>query len=338
MTFTWTQGDSIRRSLLLRLLVLTTAAVGVLALAGSALASDVYIDQQRFGDQYAGSVLYRESSWPAPAEANDVTVSVSEHGTLEIEDRGAAIWWPGSQLYPCGQILCAKVYSCSAQGTRAGCWHPNGIRQLDVALDLNNGAKDDRFALDSSRRPLPPTLRVTVQADGGGDEIDVRGASQQDAVLCGGGFDRAFLDWGDAVDTACELKVFDGTLDGQLASGGGPAVASWSEGRLDVFYRGTSNELRHKWWDGSAWRDESLGGVITSDPAAVSWGPGRIDVFARGADDALWQAWYDGRTHHWESLKRQLSSAPAASSWGSRRLDVFGRAPDGRLAQSTVLQ
>lgn len=30
---------------------------------------------------------------------------------------------------------------------------------------------------------------------------------------------------------------------------GAPSVASWDEGRLDVFVRGTDNALYHKWYD-----------------------------------------------------------------------------------------
>src|SRR5262249_56052520 len=80
------------------------------------------------------------------------------------------------------------------------------------------------------------------------------------------------------------------SLGGVLTSG--PAVCSWSSGRLDVFVRGTDNALWHKWFSNgwSGW--ESLGGVLTSDPAAVSWGPNRIDVFVRGTDNALWHKWF----------------------------------------------
>ena len=80
------------------------------------------------------------------------------------------------------------------------------------------------------------------------------------------------------------------SLGGVLTSG--PAVSSWSNGRLDCFVRGTDSALWHKWWQNgwSGW--ESLGGVLTSGPAAVSWGNGRIDVFVRGTDSALWHKWY----------------------------------------------
>lgn len=82
------------------------------------------------------------------------------------------------------------------------------------------------------------------------------------------------------------------SLGGTLTSG--PAAASWSANRLDVFVRGTDNAVYHKWWDG-IWHDwENLGGVFTSDPAAVSWGPNRIDIFIRGTDNALYHKWWIG--------------------------------------------
>ena len=119
------------------------------------------------------------------------------------------------------------------------------------------------------------------------------------------------------------------SLGGVLTSG--PAVSSWSNGRLDCFVRGTDSALWHKWFDGgwSGW--ESLGGVLTSSPAAVSWGRGRIDVFVRGTDSALWHKWFDGGWSGWESLGGVLTSGPGAVSWGRGRIDVFGAGTDSAL-------
>jgi hypothetical protein len=71
-------------------------------------------------------------------------------------------------------------------------------------------------------------------------------------------------------------------------------VSSWSAGRLDVFAKGTDNQLWHKWWNGSSWSGwENLGGVFLHNPAAVSWGPNRIDVFVEGTDNHVYhKAWY----------------------------------------------
>jgi hypothetical protein len=79
-------------------------------------------------------------------------------------------------------------------------------------------------------------------------------------------------------------------LGGTIVSG--PAVSSWAQNRLDVFAKGTDNQLYHKWWDGSSWHPwQKLGGTFKDSPAAVSWGQNRIDVFVRGMDDHLGQLW-----------------------------------------------
>ena len=119
------------------------------------------------------------------------------------------------------------------------------------------------------------------------------------------------------------------SLGGVLASS--PDVCSWAPGRLDVFVRGTADDLQHRWYDGgwSGW--ETLGGALTSDPAAVSWGPGRIDVFARGVDGTLAHRWYDGNWSAWESLGGAIVGGPDVASWGAGRLDVFARGTDGTM-------
>jgi hypothetical protein len=96
-----------------------------------------------------------------------------------------------------------------------------------------------------------------------------------------------------------------------------PAVSSWGNGRLDVFVRGTDDQLWHMYyWNGPDWSGwEPLGGSITSSPAAVSWGSDRIDIFARGGDGHLWHmSWNNGWTG-WEPLGGDLVDAPAVASW-----------------------
>lgn len=122
-----------------------------------------------------------------------------------------------------------------------------------------------------------------------------------------------------------------GSLGGVATSA--PAVASWTDRRLDVFVRGTDNALYHKWFDGSTWRGwEGLGGTLTSAPAAVSWGSNRIDVFVRGTDNALYHKWWDGsKWHNWEGLGGELQFAPAVCSRRPNHLDVFAAWTDGSL-------
>jgi hypothetical protein len=124
-------------------------------------------------------------------------------------------------------------------------------------------------------------------------------------------------------------------IGGQLASGTGPAVSSWSAGRLDVFVEGTDGALWHKWWTGTSWSGwESLGGKLTSSPAATSQGSGLIDVFARGTGGALWyKDWNGAAWSSWHSLGGQIptGTAPAAYSSGAGHLDVFVEGTGGAL-------
>src|SRR5262249_14536578 len=115
------------------------------------------------------------------------------------------------------------------------------------------------------------------------------------SVLTSGGavatFDNAFSD-------QCGLSTTPSNAGESLGgvATSAPAASSWASGRLDVFVRGTTNALYHKYWDGSRWQGWDQLGVDTfaSGPAAVSWGPNRIDVFARGIDNALHHIFWDG--------------------------------------------
>ena len=120
-------------------------------------------------------------------------------------------------------------------------------------------------------------------------------------------------------------------LGGSLV--GEPASVSWAPGRLDVFARGTDDQLWHKYYDNgwSGW--EPLGGVLSSAPTVASWAPGRLDVFVRDGAGALAHRYYENGWSAWESLSApgSITSSPAATSWGSGRLDVFARGASGDL-------
>jgi hypothetical protein len=117
-------------------------------------------------------------------------------------------------------------------------------------------------------------------------------------------------------------------------SQGAPATSTWGPGRLDVFVRGSDNQLWHNWY-ASRWFDwEPLGappGGLSSDPAAVAWSAGRIDVFVAGADDQLWHKWYEAGWSGWEPLGGVLVGRPAVASWASGRLDLFVHGSDDQL-------
>lgn len=114
-----------------------------------------------------------------------------------------------------------------------------------------------------------------------------------------------------------------------------PAVVSWGPGRLDVFVRGTTGSLYHKWFAGGSWHGwEDLGGRLVGSPTVASWGPGRLDIFARAANNQLEHLWYDSNGWHgWELLGGTLTTDPGATSWGPGRIDVFAGGLGGVVYQ-----
>ncbi|NMO15639.1 hypothetical protein HPC49_20735 [Pyxidicoccus fallax] len=117
----------------------------------------------------------------------------------------------------------------------------------------------------------------------------------------------------------------------------GPAVAARGANRLDVFARGTDNQLWQAYWTGgTTWNLWfPLGGNLTSDPAAVSRDSTRIDVFARGADNSIMQKTWNGLVWSgWSSLGGNFASGPAVASWSASRMDVFVRGTDNQLWQA----
>ena len=97
--------------------------------------------------------------------------------------------------------------------------------------------------------------------------------------------------------------------DTGLQINSGPAVISWDQTRIDVFYKGSTGHLMHttfllgQLWVGTT---EDLGGHINSTPSVSAWGYGRFDVFAKGTNDSnLWWKSYDqcnGQWSHWLKL------------------------------------
>jgi len=116
-------------------------------------------------------------------------------------------------------------------------------------------------------------------------------------------------------------------------------VAVNTDGRLEVFARGTDNALWHIWqtaphagpW--SAW--SSLAGSITSTPAVAVNTDGRLEIFARGTDHALWHIWqtapHAGPWSAWSSLGGGITSDPTVAVNKDGRLEVFARGTDDAL-------
>jgi hypothetical protein len=117
---------------------------------------------------------------------------------------------------------------------------------------------------------------------------------------------------------------------------GNPVAALSSDGSIQVFARGTDDELYSKTlgvderWDG---RWVKLGQTITSDPAVVKLPDGSIALFARGSDGSL----VTMHQSSWTSLGGGLASGPTVvlgvDDFGAAQAQVYvlGTNPAGAL-------
>ncbi|GAB5543895.1 MAG: hypothetical protein SangKO_036550 [Sandaracinaceae bacterium] len=115
------------------------------------------------------------------------------------------------------------------------------------------------------------------------------------------------------------------------------SCVSWGPGRIDCFYRSTSDTLKHIWATGSSFfGPEDLGGSIAGSPECVSWDVGRLDCVARWADSSLRAISYEVggppfATQAWQNLGGAITGTPSCSSWEPGRLDCFARGVNGGL-------
>jgi hypothetical protein len=81
---------------------------------------------------------------------------------------------------------------------------------------------------------------------------------------------------------------------------GSPSAVSWGPGRIDLFARGTNNELEHMWYDGSWHPWESKGGAVFSTPGVTSGGVGSLQILVGNSGGGLsfiqfnngaWSSW-----------------------------------------------
>lgn len=140
---------------------------------------------------------------------------------------------------------------------------------------------------------------------------------------------------------------------GDLTSG--MQAASWEQGRVDVFARGTTNKLEHalrtstlNWvWDGTL-LGSPPGLTLVGGPTAVSWNTGpcggpseqecHIDVFSRASDNNLWQKPYRNGWSGWINLGSPpggVQSDPDVAARDFNRLDVFALGANGYLYQKS---
>jgi hypothetical protein len=115
-------------------------------------------------------------------------------------------------------------------------------------------------------------------------------------------------------------------------------VETNSDGRLEVFVRGSDSGLWHRWQTspGSGWSAwQSLGGVLIGDPAVATNADGRLEAFVRGADGALWHTAQTSPGSSiwtgWTSLGGYLTSNLAVGTNANGALEVLARGGDNAL-------
>lgn len=151
-----------------------------------------------------------------------------------------------------------------------------------------------------------------------------------------GGEYRLYYDWRIEVPPTHPTPAWAVMGDEAILSVG---VSSWNSEVMDLFVRGTDNQLYYKWYTNSGgWMQgyEQLGGEITFSPAAVSGGGSDlIDVFVRGigsSDGVYHKVWQGGVWSDWQRLgSMDTLSGPGVSWEPTRNLDVFVRGTDNAL-------
>lgn len=107
-----------------------------------------------------------------------------------------------------------------------------------------------------------------------------------------------------------------------------PSIIARADGHLNVFIRGTNNQLYHKFWSVAGWSGwVSLGGNILSGPAASFRDSDHIDVFARGNDNTVHHIYWSSANDWgaWESLAGITYDSPAAVSRDANHINLFCR-------------
>jgi hypothetical protein len=111
-----------------------------------------------------------------------------------------------------------------------------------------------------------------------------------------------------------------------------PALASRNPEVLDIYVRGTDDQLYGIEWNGSAWGSWTLqpGGMTTQRaPAVTTRGASLLDLFARGADGEIrWQSFDGASWSAWKGVPGQVDSGPAVVADSPDRLYLFARRGD----------
>lgn len=137
-----------------------------------------------------------------------------------------------------------------------------------------------------------------------------------------------------------QAKPYAAISGGLYPVAGTVVGVSWGGTRIDLFARGTGNDVIHKWSDdGVVWSTwGTLGGCIREKPTVASWKSGRLDIFAKNCNNSgnmISHKWFEGNWGGWGDVPSftnvPVASAPSAVSWSDSRLDYVMRSADNKL-------
>lgn len=94
------------------------------------------------------------------------------------------------------------------------------------------------------------------------------------------------------------IRYTGGTIMAGVTILGAPAAAGQAGGRIDVFVRGSDNNLYQKYLGASGWSNwVKVGSGVASDPTvSAPYGDNRIDVFFTGGAGDLVHTYFNGTT------------------------------------------
>ncbi|HEY8740551.1 MAG TPA: protease pro-enzyme activation domain-containing protein, partial [Candidatus Dormibacteraeota bacterium] len=128
------------------------------------------------------------------------------------------------------------------------------------------------------------------------------------------------------------------------------AVTTNTDGRLEIFSRGSDGSIWHAWQtspNGGWGRFYSLGrpggGSFVSDVAAGRNGDGRLEISAIDPGGTVWHAWQTTPSGGWTGFYplsgRAVAGTPGINTNQDGRLEIFARAAnDGSIVHSWQLQ
>lgn len=225
---------------------------------------------------------------PAPAAAGDPAVVRNSDGRLQVFYRGG-----DNLLYTINQ---------SSAGSNTWSFTTNlaGTLISDPAVVLNADGRVEVFAVltDNGISHIWQTSAGSINWSSWFGLGGFTNSLKPDGARNTDGFLQVFFR--DAGTTGLSFfrqsPSFPGGWSPSTSLGGGlvsaPAVGINADGRLEIFIRGTDNQLHHIWqtapssstW--SAWTP--LGGGLTSGAAPAQNANGRVAVIVRGLDNALY--------------------------------------------------